>query len=70
MVAIISLDSPRKLAPRSRWGGHESSSFALGHGDLIVMGGSCQRNWEHAIPKTAREVGPRISVQLRPRGVR
>ena len=38
--------------------------------DLIVMGGSCQRTWEHAIPKTARSVGPRISVQFRPRGVR
>jgi alkylated DNA repair dioxygenase AlkB len=35
-----------------------------------VMGGSCQRTWEHAIPKTARGIGPRISVQFRPRGVR
>jgi alkylated DNA repair dioxygenase AlkB len=43
--------------------------FALGHGDLIVMGGSCQRTWEHAIPKTARQVGPRVSVQFRPVGV-
>ena len=42
----------------------------LGHGDLVVMGGSCQRTWEHAIPKTARPVGPRISVQFRTRGVR
>ena len=42
----------------------------LGHGDLIVMGGSCQRTWEHAIPKTTKPVGPRISIQFRPRGVR
>ena len=42
---------------------------ALGHGDLIVMGGSCQRTWEHAVPKTARPVGPRISVQFRPLNV-
>ncbi len=40
-----------------------------GHGDLAVMGGSCQRTWEHCIPKTARPVGPRVSVQFRPRGV-
>ena len=40
--------------------------FPLGHGDLIVMGGSCQRTWEHAIPKTAKPVGPRVSVQFRP----
>jgi alkylated DNA repair dioxygenase AlkB len=42
----------------------------LQHGDLIVMGGSCQRTWEHAIPKTTRPVGPRVSIQFRPRGVR
>ena len=42
----------------------------LQHGDLIVMGGSCQRTWEHAIPKTSRPVGPRVSIQFRPRGVR
>jgi alkylated DNA repair dioxygenase AlkB len=69
MVAIVSFGTPRRLLLRPRLGG-ESFSFALGHGDLLVMGGSCQRTWEHAIPKTSRGVGPRISVQFRPRGVR
>ena len=69
LVAIVSFGSPRRLALRPRGGG-SSIGFALGHGDLIVMGGSCQRTWEHAILKTARPVGPRISVQFRPRGVR
>jgi alkylated DNA repair dioxygenase AlkB len=44
--------------------------YNLGHGDLLVMGGSCQRTWEHAVPKTAHSTSPRISVQFRPRGVR
>src|SRR5215472_3340364 len=44
--------------------------YHLGHGDLLVMGGSCQRTWEHAVPKSARSTGPRISVQFRPQGVR
>jgi alkylated DNA repair dioxygenase AlkB len=44
--------------------------YEIGHGDLLVMGGSCQRTWEHAVPKTTQAVGPRISVQFRPRGVR
>jgi alkylated DNA repair dioxygenase AlkB len=69
IVAILSLGTPRPLLLRPRGGGpvlrHE-----LGHGDLLVMGGSCQRTWEHAIPKSARPTGPRISVQFRPRGVR
>ncbi len=69
MVAIVSLGAPRVLALRSRGGG-PALRYELGHGDLIVMGGSCQRTWEHAIPKTARAVGPRISIQFRPRGIR
>jgi alkylated DNA repair dioxygenase AlkB len=69
MVAIVSLGASRRLLLRPRSGGR-SIGFALGHGDLIVMGGSCQRTWEHAVPKTARPVGPRISIQYRPRGVR
>ncbi|HHV20710.1 MAG TPA: alpha-ketoglutarate-dependent dioxygenase AlkB [Propionibacterium sp.] len=70
VVAILSLGSARTLALRPRGGGPARYRFAAGHGDLIVMGGSCQRTWEHAVPKTARPVGPRISVQFRARGVR
>jgi alkylated DNA repair dioxygenase AlkB len=75
MVAILSVGEPRVLALRPRPGsntGPVSASIRhpLGHGDLIVMGGSCQRTWEHAIPKASGRVGPRISIQFRPRGVR
>lgn len=70
MVAILSIGTPRALLLRSRGGGSRTLRRVLGHGDLLVMGGSCQRTWEHAIPKTARITGPRISIQFRPRGVR
>lgn len=69
MVAIVSVGAARALQLRPRGGG-ASVRYQLGHGDLIVMGGSCQRTWEHAVPKTRRPVGPRISIQFRPRGVR
>ncbi len=68
LVAIVSFGEPRPLLLRPRGGG-PSLRFPLGHGDLLVMGGSCQRTWEHAVPKTARAVGPRVSVQFRPTGV-
>ncbi|MBY8874793.1 alpha-ketoglutarate-dependent dioxygenase AlkB [Micromonospora sp. PLK6-60] len=68
IVAIVSFGSPRPLLLRPRGGG-PGLRFPLGHGDLVVMGGSCQRTWEHAVPKTARPVGPRVSVQFRPAGV-
>ena len=74
MVAILSVGEPRVLTLRprpDRWIRPVGSTvrYPLGHGDLIVMGGSCQRTWEHAIPKAAGRVGPRISIQFRPRGV-
>ncbi|MHB1487286.1 MAG: alpha-ketoglutarate-dependent dioxygenase AlkB [Acidimicrobiales bacterium] len=69
MVAIVSLGAPRRLLLRPRVGG-STLRCELAAGDLLVMGGSCQRTWEHALPKTARPVGPRISVQFRARGVR
>jgi alkylated DNA repair dioxygenase AlkB len=69
MVAIVSVGAPRALLLRPRGGG-STLRYELGHGDLLVMGGSCQRTWEHAVPKTARPTGPRISIQFRPRNVR
>jgi alkylated DNA repair dioxygenase AlkB len=69
MVAILSLGAPRAFLLRPRGGGR-SRRYEVGHGDLLVMGGSCQRTWEHAVPKTAQSVGPRLSVQFRPHGVR
>ncbi len=67
MVAIVSVGDPRRLALRPRGGG-DSVSVELGHGDLVVMGGSCQRTWEHSVPKVA-QAGPRLSVQYRPLNV-
>jgi alkylated DNA repair dioxygenase AlkB len=70
MVAILALGTPRPLLLRPSGGGGPTLRHDLGHGDLLVMGGSCQRTWQHAIPKSARPMGPRISVQFRPEGVR
>jgi alkylated DNA repair dioxygenase AlkB len=69
IVAIVSLGAPRSFLLRPRGGG-KALRHEVGHGDLLVMGGSCQRTWEHSVPKTANATGPRISVQFRPRDVR
>ena len=62
MVAIVSLGEARPLllrpAPPASAADGPGLRYSLGHGDLIVMGGSCQRTWEHAIPKSARPAGP------------
>lgn len=67
VIAIVSLGAARPLLLRPRGGG-PSRTFRLGHGDLFVMGGTCQTTWEHAVPKV-RAAGPRISVQFRRSGV-
>jgi alkylated DNA repair dioxygenase AlkB len=64
VVATVSLGEPRRFLLRPAAGGR-ARAFALGWGDLIVMGGSCQRTWRHAIPKVAR-AQPRISIMFRP----
>ena len=76
MVALVSLGSPRTLAIRPH-AQHPSKTaettgstaatarkWRLGHGDLLVMGGACQRDWEHCVPKE-RSAGPRISLAFR-----
>jgi alkylated DNA repair dioxygenase AlkB len=64
IVATVSLGEPRRFLLRPAQGG-TARSFALGWGDLIVMGGACQRTWRHAVPKVAR-AQPRITVMFRP----
>ena len=65
VVAILSLGAPRRFLLKPAAGGR-SLRFDLGRGDLLVMGGDCQRTWRHGIPK-ARSAGPRISIQFRER---
>jgi alkylated DNA repair dioxygenase AlkB len=63
-VATVSLGAPRRFLLKPTEGGG-SIAMELGGGDLIVMGGTCQRTWRHGIPKVA-EAGPRIAVMFRP----
>ncbi len=72
MVAIVSLGATRTFAlrPRARPLRGPSLRLPQAHGDLLVMGGSCQRTWEHSVPKTSGCAGPRVSIQFRPRDVR
>lgn len=63
IVAIVSLGGRRKFQLRPKRGGR-SVSLWLTSGDLLVMGGSCQRTWDHGVPKMAN-AEPRVSVQFR-----
>ncbi len=64
LVATVSLGEPRRFMLRPVDGG-ASMTLPLGRGDLVVMGGTCQRTWRHGIPKVAH-AGPRIALMFRP----
>ncbi len=68
LVAIVSVGAPRRFLLRPVAGGR-SLTFSPGWGDLLVMGGSCQRTWLHSVPKLAR-ADPRISIQFRATGAK
>lgn len=63
VVALVSLGAVRPFRLRPTGGG-AGVGFQPGPGDLLVMGGSCQRTWQHSVPKV-RAAAPRISVQFR-----
>jgi len=63
LIAIVTLGARRPFLIRPRGGGR-SRNIAPAGGDLLVMGGACQRGWEHAVPKVVK-AGPRISVTWR-----
>ena len=73
VIAVLSLGATRPwlLRPRAnRWdhdapNGGATHDLAPGSGDLLVMGGRCQADWEHAVPKVRAPIGGRVSVQWR-----
>lgn len=65
MVATVSLGARRKFLLRRRGTSKTLHRLEPGHGDLVVMGGECQTEWEHTVPKTKQPVGARMSVTIR-----
>jgi alkylated DNA repair dioxygenase AlkB len=66
VVPVLSLGASRRFLIRPLEGGGKSLSFHPASGDLIVMGGRCQVDWRHAVPKQATPSGPRISINFKP----
>jgi len=73
VIGVLTLGArrPWHLRPRANRYDHEAPmrgathDFAPAGGDLLVMGGRCQTDWEHAVPKVAVGTAGRMSVQWR-----
>ena len=63
IVPVLSLGATRRFLIRPHDGG-QSTAFTVQGGDLIVMGGRCQRDWVHSVPKETAASGARISVNF------
>ena len=64
VIASLSLGAPRRFVFRARTG-DARLALTLPHGSLLLMAGETQRVYRHALPKTARPVGPRINLTFR-----
>ena len=61
IVPVLSLGATRRFLIRPNGGGR-STVFVPAGGDLIIMRGRCQRDWQHCVPKQQTPVGPRMSL--------
>jgi alkylated DNA repair dioxygenase AlkB len=64
VIASISLGGIRQFVLKHKNSG-EKLKFDLAHGSLLVMAGTCQHHWVHALPKTKNAVAPRINLTFR-----
>ena len=67
VIASLSLGATRRFRLRPRPGGPAAAPVALDlpAGSLLLMRGATQAAWQHALPKTARPVGPRLNLTFR-----
>lgn len=65
LIASVSLGAPRRFLLRHRQRTAERRALWLGEGNLLVMGGATQQHHEHAVPRTAKAVGPRMNLTFR-----
>jgi alkylated DNA repair dioxygenase AlkB len=63
VVPVLSLGAARRFLIRPRGGGPSTAITARG-GDLVVMGGRCQRDYQHCVPKQKQLAGPRLSLNF------
>lgn len=65
VIASLSLGAARRFVLRRRDDHAVKQALVLEPGSLLVMRGVSQRDWQHALPRTAKPVGPRINLTFR-----
>jgi alkylated DNA repair dioxygenase AlkB len=64
-IASITLGAARPFKLRLRADKGRLEEYVPVHGSLLVMRGRTNADWEHSVPKTAKQVGERINLTFR-----
>lgn len=66
IVASVSFGETRPFEIRHKFNKDlDKIRIPLNHGSFLLMGGTMQHFWEHQIPKTAKDIKPRINLTFR-----
>jgi alkylated DNA repair dioxygenase AlkB len=65
VVASLSLGEPRRFALKRHKSAESARTLELGRGSLLIMGGTCQRHYRHAILREPSVAGERVSLTFR-----
>lgn len=63
-IVSVSLGAPRDFVFSNKHTG-EKVKILLTPGSVLLMGGDCQVNWKHELPKRLKVVDPRINLTYR-----
>lgn len=74
MIPSLTLGASRpfrlaKIVEKNKLDKSTTAEFLPGHGDLLVMRGRTNVEWQHWVPKTAKPVGERINLTFRRKSV-
>jgi alkylated DNA repair dioxygenase AlkB len=65
IIASVSFGAERVFQLKHNTIKELKQNITLQHGSLLLMKGTTQHFWKHQIPKTAKEIGPRINLTFR-----
>lgn len=65
VIASVSLGHERFFHLRHKQDKTLKQKLLLEHGSLLLMQGKTQHHWQHQLPKTAKNIGPRINLTFR-----
>ncbi len=65
VIASVNLGAARRFQLRRKDDKARKIEMLLGGGDVLIMAGRCQHDWQHRVPKTRRPASPRINLTFR-----